>query len=102
MTAITSIPCFEFWLLLHFDYTTRPYAGSGGRSPCDEVIADLKTHLPEYAKSQNDIYVITKEPIDGAIDASKAVLVEAERNETDNPSTRVHELVEYLSSLKKA
>lgn len=23
--AITSVPCFEYWLLLHFDYTTRPY-----------------------------------------------------------------------------
>lgn len=93
MMAITSIPCFEFWLLLHFDYTTRPYAGSGGRSPCDEVIADLKTHLPGYTKAKKDIYGITKERIEGAIGASKAVLAAAERNEIDNPSTKVHQLV---------
>jgi len=23
--AITSVPSFEYWLLLHFNYTTRPY-----------------------------------------------------------------------------
>ncbi len=23
--VVTSVPCFEYWLLLHFNYTTQPY-----------------------------------------------------------------------------
>ena len=31
--ATTSVPCFEYWLLLHFDYTTAPFALLGRRAP---------------------------------------------------------------------
>lgn len=30
--AIPSVPCFEFWLLLHFAYTTRPFDAPAGDS----------------------------------------------------------------------
>ena len=40
-------PCFEFWILLHFEDARRPYAGVGARSPCDMVIVDVKKHLPD-------------------------------------------------------
>lgn len=33
--AITSNPCFEFWILLHFTCTTKPF---GTNSPCNELI----------------------------------------------------------------
>lgn len=35
--AITSVPCFEYWLLLHFSYTTkayRPYLGTASAINC--------------------------------------------------------------------
>jgi hypothetical protein len=35
--AITSVPCFEIWVLLHFDYSTASFVASGGKSPCDKV-----------------------------------------------------------------
>jgi len=31
--AIHSVPCFEYWLLLHFTYTTKPYY-TVGRKEC--------------------------------------------------------------------
>lgn len=37
-----SEPSFEFWLLLHFRYTTRQYLDA------DEVVADLRKEIPEY------------------------------------------------------
>lgn len=40
--AITSIPCFEYWLLLHFKYTTKPYGHLPGKSACEQVQVDLK------------------------------------------------------------
>lgn len=31
--AVPSVPCFEYWLLLHFIFSTRPYGASGGVAP---------------------------------------------------------------------
>ena len=46
-----SWPCFEFWLLLHFDFVRAPYARKGSLSPCDVCIRDLRKHLPRYKKA---------------------------------------------------
>lgn len=56
VNTITSVPCFEYWLLLHFTYTDRAFAGAGNRSPCDEVISELHHHLPDYEKGNRGIY----------------------------------------------
>jgi len=99
--TITSVPCFEYWLLLHFTYTDRTFAGTGNRSPCDEVISELRRHLPDYEKGDRGIYRQTEENIDRAITHAKRALAAAEATGTDNPSTLVFELVEYLKQLSK-
>src|SRR3546814_12343365 len=40
-----SNPCFEVWVLLHFDRSARPFA------TCQEVIRSFNLHQPEYTKS---------------------------------------------------
>ncbi len=97
--AITSVPCFEFWLLLHFIYTTKQFDTTPG-SICANVIAELKKYIPDYAKGDINIYQITRTMLDKAIRHSKAVLSHCETGGTDMPSTMVHELVEYLKNLK--
>ena len=69
--TITSVPCFEYWLLLHFTYTDRAFAGAGNRSPCDEVMGELRRHLPDYAKGNRGIYMQTKVNIDRAINHAR-------------------------------
>ncbi|MDP3478791.1 MAG: RloB family protein [Desulfoprunum sp.] len=97
--AITSIPCFEFWILLHFEYTTKQFdIGTG--SICANVIADLKAYMPRYSKGDEDIYQATKDQLETAITNSKKVVRHCETGGTDMPSTKVHELVEYLKNLK--
>jgi len=98
--AITSVPCFEFWILLHFEYTTRPFDSIGKRSICDSVIRCLKRYIPNYEKGRADIFHRTKADIDTAIQNAKKVVEAAKSGGTDNPSTLVHELVQYLQSLK--
>src|SRR2546426_2633782 len=44
LVAITSVPCFEIWILLHFGYTAAPFAVAGGRSACDNVIRAIREH----------------------------------------------------------
>ncbi len=98
--AKVSIPCFELWLLLHFGYTTRQYGSSGGNSPCDNLIRDLNGHIAGYAKGNSGIFDATKELIDEAVKNAKLLENHQAAAQTDNPSTKVHHLVEYLRSLK--
>lgn len=98
--ATTSVPCFEFWLLLHFIYTTKSY-DTGPGSICKNVISELKAHLPGYAKGDVDTYKETKDRMPTAIKNAKKVARYCETAETDMPSTEMYEMVEYLQDLKK-
>jgi len=97
--AITSVPCFEFWLLLHYVYTTKQFDTHHG-SICANVILDLRKHIPDYNKCNINIYQITRDRMDNAIEHSKKVLSHCKTGGTDMPSTKVHELVKYLKKLK--
>ena len=99
--AINSVPCFEYWLLLHFIYTTEPFSATGRLSTADQVIRKLKKYCPDYDKSASALFTKLYDKLEtakvNAINALKA----ADQTETDIPSTRVHELVEYLQNIKK-
>ncbi len=58
VTVIINNPCLEFWLLLHFEKTSKPF------DTCDKAENQLKKHLKDYEKNQkyftkqdNDIYL---------------------------------------------
>ena len=99
--AITSVPCFEYWLLLHFEYTTAPFVVIGNKSAGDRVIDELRKYMPEYQKGDGSVF----EQLIGQLDQAKAYaersLRAAQINGIDNPSTLVHELVEYLQGIKQ-
>ena len=62
-----SSTCFEYWILLHFEYTTRQFAN------CDEVIEVLNRHIPEYDKADN-IYDKIKDRTQTAIANGERVI----------------------------
>jgi hypothetical protein len=99
--AIPSVPCFEFWLLLHFAYTTRPFDAPAGDSICAKVIEELMNHLPAYRKGDQDIFNKIQDKLDNAITNARSVEQYHQTSGTDNPSTLVHSMVEYLRDLKK-
>lgn len=99
LLATTSVPCFEFWLLLHFTYTTKQFDTAPG-SICANVISDLKFYLPDYTKGYVDTYQATKDRLEVAIANCKRVEKHCEAADTDMPSTNVYDLVEYLRNLK--
>ncbi|MEZ8107089.1 RloB family protein [Vibrio cortegadensis] len=102
--AIKSDPSFEYWLLLHFNPTTKPYRTLPNKSVGDQVIDDLKVFLPEYKKTQKGIYVqsIDLNTLDGALSNSERIFKAAERSQNFNPSTNIHILINYLRDLKSA
>lgn len=101
--AITSVPCFEYWLLLHFYLTTKPYAACGNNSIADQVIKDLKQQeiMSTYQKSAKGLFQKLLPRLETAKQNARQSLETANREGIDNPSTRVHELVDYLQNLKK-
>lgn len=94
--AIYSVPAFEYWLLLHFECRAKPYRRA------NEIVRDLKKHLPRYTKGQQDIFDTLQEKLETAKKNARHSLKQAKQDKTDNPSTRVHELVEYLQNIKNA
>ncbi len=98
--AINSIPCFEYWLLLHFENTTKPYGPLSGNSACHQVVKDLKKYMPLYSKGDMKIFPQIKDKIPFAINNATKSLKAAEKADTDNPTTRVHELVRFLQNIK--
>lgn len=99
--AINSVPCFEYWLLLHFVYTAKPFSASGNKSICDKTNDELKKHLPDYQKGALGIFRKLVSKLDTAKINAQRSLRDSESNQTDNPSTSVHILVHYLQNLKK-
>lgn len=99
--AIPSIPCFEYWLLLHFTYTRQPFQAAGKRSICDSVIRELRKQpgFEAYAKAQKNIYSLLKDRTETAIKHAQRAEKDAEKTGQHNPSTRVDHLVRELLEL---
>ena len=98
--VVTSVPCFEYWLLLHFTYRTKPYAQLPANSPGDQVIRDLKNYIPDYEKCQKGLFTQLIEQLNFAKSNADRALTAARRCGTDNPTTHIHQLVEYLQRIK--
>jgi len=100
--ATNSVPCFEYWLLLHFGYTTAQFQAVGASSACDRLIEELRKYMPAYQKNDASVFdqLISQLP-QAKIFAARA-LKEAQDNQDDNPSTKVHELIEYLENIKSS
>lgn len=96
-----SWPCFEFWLLLHFRYTRRPYERSHGRSPAENCIGELRQFWPDYEKAKDGIFDECAETLETAKGRAARAAVDARQTGNPNPSTEVHELVAYLQDLKE-
>lgn len=93
-----SVPCFEYWLLLHYCNSASP------QDDCAPVLRALHGECPGYSKGRFDFDAM-KGLISDAIERSRERLRAAGGNEKKpcrvhdlryNPSTRVHLLVEHL------
>lgn len=96
--TIFSWPCFEYWILLHFKFTRRPYASSSGRTPAKNCMKSLKDSFSEYEKNNKNLFNELSPRLDTAKSNSIRALRDAEKTKEFNPSTKVHVLVEELQS----
>lgn len=95
--AFSSV-CFEYWILLHFENTTKGYR------KCDELISYIKAnHLKNYNKTDSNFQIL-KPRKDDAIKYAKQIvrnIPPGENKLTVSAYTDVHELVVYLTNLNQ-
>lgn len=101
LAAITSVPCFEIWVLLHFVYSAAPFSASGGRSACDNVVRAIRGHIPEYHKAMAGLFESLQPHLEAAVTHGERLAQHNRDTGSSNPATKVHELVGYLRDLKK-
>ena len=92
--AVVSVPCFELWLLLHFEEVLAPVHR-------DEALARLRAHVAGYAKGEGSHWAVTRDLLEVATARANA-LVAAGHTADDGrqPYTNMHELVRRLLHLK--
>ena len=93
---IVSNPCFEFWYLLHFQYTTKFF------KDYPAVKTALTAYLSDYEKA-GDVYAQLSEHTTDAIQNAKRVEQYHIQNDCNkpfgiavNPFTDIYQLVESL------
>jgi hypothetical protein len=103
--VIISYPCFEFWLLLHFGYNRKPYNAIGKYSAAELVVRDLCTHpgLEKYdkGKDENIFNLMLANGFAEARRIAPKILTEAKESGEMNPSTRLHELLDFFEKLSE-
>ncbi len=99
--ATYSVPCFEYWILLHFKYSARPYNAPEGSSACEQLMKDFPTELSKYKKGFSGLYGKLIDRTEIAIERAKQRTAEADVSGSENPITWVHILIEDLYRLRK-
>jgi hypothetical protein len=94
LNVAISDPCFELWLILHFNLHTShiPYGK-------DRALKVLQAHFPEYKKNMKGLYSKIKNRQNKAIENAGALRKKHQsdrKSERTNPSTNVDELVSLL------
>lgn len=96
VNVIISNPCFELWLLLHFEYTTKYFSSNR------ELIKELKRYIKNYEKNLDVFTMLEDKQMDALKNAKKLHSVHAETRKqlryVQNPETDIDILVDKLKS----
>ena len=90
--AIASVPCFELWLLLHFEDVQAPLHRT-------EVYQRLRQYLPNYDKGQAGHYAQTSQNLEDASRRAEHLGQLTTAHDGTEPYTDMHRLVHLLTTL---
>ena len=91
--AIASVPCFELWLLLHFEDVHAPLHRT-------EVYQRLRQYLPNYDKGQTGHYAQSRQNLADAYKRAEHLAQRITAHDGVKPYTDMHRLVHLLTTLK--
>lgn len=91
--AITSVPSFELWLLLHYEDIQAPIHR-------DEVMHRLKQHIPGYEKGMEGAFATTRDQLGTARQRAQALAAKFNAYSAPEPFTAIAGLVALLTTLR--
>ena len=91
--AVASVPCFELWLLLHFEEVRAPLHRH-------EALARLRVHLKDYRKGGGGHWAATQRFLDAATHRASRLADDTTAQDGTQPYTGMHKLVSLLKHLK--
>ena len=92
--VVATHPSFEFWLLLHFEYTTAALDAEG-------AITLLKAHLPDYQKNDRNIFDKVSTGLDQACQNGVRCDEEIAKTGARSPRSDMPQVVETLKKLSR-
>lgn len=91
--VVATVPCFELWLLLHFEDVLAPLHRH-------EALERLKTYLPGYEKGSRGNWAATLDRVDIATQRAQRLAEATTAYDGVQPYTDMHTLVSRLVHLK--
>lgn len=92
---IATRPAFEFWLLLHFEYSARPFTST------TLVLDQLRSHLTNYNKADPSIFKQVDAGLERALDHAQHLKQELAASGSVSPNTDMHLLVSSLLTMAR-
>lgn len=98
MELCLSNPCFEIWLLAHFENTSKPFNG------CQPIKSLMDKHWEpvfkhKYEENTEGIFTRLRESLPAAIEHATALLPPEECAFNKNSSTEVYRIIKWLDIL---
>lgn len=90
--SVASVPCFELWLLLHFEDVRQALHRN-------EVQRRLQAHFPDYKKGGSGVFAHTKDRLEQACRRARALAEQASAHDGKSPYTDFGSLVDFLGTL---
>lgn len=104
ITVIKSYPCFEFWLIIHFGYTCKPFNAAGKKSAGDRATEHLRAQedMSDYNKGAKGLFAKLGEArLKDARTHSPRILAQSVTNNAPNPSTEIHILIDKMEVMSE-
>ena len=95
IVVFESNPCLEFWFLLHFVRTTKPF------SNCESVERELQRYILNYSKNQqylvqSNIYKTLKPNLLKAFENGKWIEENSNENDYNSSKSEIFKLIKIL------
>lgn len=87
-----SVPCFEIWVLLHYERTDAPF------TKCSNVIDKVRNHMPGYEKADAAIAKQLMARMEDALENADWLEGRSEHNDY-NPYTSVHHVLRHFAQV---
>lgn len=91
--AVTSVPCFELWLLLHYEDIQAPLNRN-------EVLQRLQTYIPGYEKGECKTFAATNKYLEVAMQRAELLATRFTADTDSEPFTAIAQIVKLLITLR--